>query len=172
LKAFERILGRLSLALLARLEPHFAEGRKSQIEAQSFFHLGMLIHSIIGEGKEAYLAVLEKPSLAASYAGEMINESGLFFTAVFWFETLVYHARKFRLIQKYYAFEHAPATPGFAALVPFLTEQFEIPGEEQYPCFARKIENGDWFIVDDEGRDEESASSVPVSAIGVTARST
>src|SRR5262249_52637183 len=135
----------------------------------TFFHLGMLIHTIIGEGKEAYLAVLEKPSLAAPYAGKMTTESGLFFTAVFWFETLVYHARKFRLLRKYYAFEHAPATPGFAVLVPFLIEQFEIPGEEHYPSFARKIDNGDWFIVDDEARDEPLASSLPVTANRMTA---
>ena len=101
LKAFERILGRLSLALLVRLEPHYAGERQPQIETQTFFHLGMLIHYIIGEGKEAYLSVLDKPSLAASYASEMTTETGFFFTAVFWFETLSYHARKFRLLRKY-----------------------------------------------------------------------
>jgi hypothetical protein len=157
LKAFEKILGRLSLALLVRLEPHYAGERQPPVETQTFFHLGMLIHYIIGEGKETYMSVLGKPHLAASYAGEMTTETGFFFTAVFWFETLSYHASKFRLLRKYYAFEHLPGLPGFIAMLPFLSEQFEIPGEEKYPSFARKIENGDWFIVDDEGGEEQAA---------------
>jgi hypothetical protein len=127
--------------MLIRLEPHYSGVREPQIEVKSFFHLGMLIHYIIGEGKEAYLSVFREPALAATYADEMTTETGLFFTGVFWYETLAYHARKFRLLQKYYAFEYAPGLPGFIALIPFLTEQFEIPGEEHYPKFARKIED-------------------------------
>jgi hypothetical protein len=170
LKAFEMILGRLSLALLVRLEPHYQGERQPRIETQTFFHLGMLIHYIIGEGKEAYLSVLDKPSLAAVYASEMTAETGLFLTAVFWFETLSYHASKFRLLRKYYAIEHLPGLPGFIAMIPFLTEQFEIPDEEKYPSFARKVEDGEWFIVDDERRKEQPVTHSSLSVNSVTAR--
>ncbi len=171
LRAFEKILGRLSLALLAKLEPHYSGERAPQLEVKSFFHLGMLIHYIIGEGKETYLSVFHKPALAASFAGEMTTETGFFYTGVFWYETLVYHARKFRLLQKYYAFEYEPGLSGFVMLIPFITEQFEIPGEEKYVRFARKIDDGEWFIVDDEGREKPQPAHQPICVEGATARS-
>jgi hypothetical protein len=43
-----------------------------------------------------------------------------------------------------------------------LTEQFEIPGEENYVKFARKIQNGEWFIVDDEIYDESQPVHLPI----------
>ncbi len=169
LRAFEKILGRLSLALLARLEPHYSGGREPRVGVKSFFHLGMLIHYIIGEGRETYMSVFREPALAAPYADEMTIETGLFFTGVFWYETLAYHARKFRLLQKYYAFEYVPGLSGFVMLIPFLIDHLETPGEELYPRFARKIEDGEWFIVDDELREEEQPAPLPVCAEGAGA---
>ncbi|MCI0661273.1 MAG: hypothetical protein L0220_09395, partial [Acidobacteria bacterium] len=103
------------------------------------------------------------------YADEMTIETGLFFTGVFWYETLAYHARKFRLLQKYYAFEYVPGLSGFVMLIPFLIDHLETPGEELYPRFARKIEDGEWFIVDDELREEEQPAPLPVCAEGAGA---
>jgi hypothetical protein len=144
------------------LEPHYSNEQQPQLEVKSFFHLGMLIHHIIGEGKETYLSVFKNPALAVNFTTEMTVETGFFFTGIFWYETLVYHGRKFRLLQKYYAFEYAPGLPGFIALIPFLAGQFEVPGEEKYVKFARKIQDGEWFIVDDETRDEAGLVHLPI----------
>ncbi len=44
LRVFEKILGRFSLLLLARIEPYYFGKRAPQIQVETLFHLGMLIH--------------------------------------------------------------------------------------------------------------------------------
>jgi len=34
-------------------------------------------------------------------------------------------------------------------LIPFLAEQFEIPGEEHYPTFVRSVSNGEWLWLEE-----------------------
>lgn len=148
LQAFEKIIGRLSLVLLARLEPYFFGEQTPKIEVESFFHLGLLIHYIIGQGQTAYEHMLNNPADAAQLAGQMTLESGLLYTGIFRYELLVYHARKARLVQRITPTDYAPGLPGFLALIPFLTQQFEVEGEEDLPSFARTIADGVWYVVE------------------------
>ena len=151
LRVFEGILGLLSLALLARLEPHYLGNKEPRLELATLFHLNMLISHIVAEGKEAYDAVFRDPARAERYVGQMTNETGLFLTAVFWYEKLAYHARKFRLLLRYYTPRYRPGLSGFVMLIPFLSRQFEEPGEEHYPNFVRRITDGEWLLADEEG---------------------
>ncbi len=141
LRKFERVLGRLTLALLARVEPW--------LDAEPLFQQRMLIHHIIAEGQATYEAVSRDPAKAAGFVAQMTDETGLFLTAIFWPETLAFHARKFRLLQRFVVLEYLPGPSGFLKLVPFLRRQFEVAGEEQYPSFVRRVSDGEWLLVSD-----------------------
>jgi Lipase maturation factor len=156
LRLFERILGRLTLALLARVEPYYLGEREPRIGLETLFQVRMLIQHIIGEGKATYDAVYRDPALAAGFAGQMTEETGLFLTGLFWPETLAFHARKFRLLQRFHVLEYLPGLSGFLMMVPFLRRQFEVPGEEQYPSFVRRISDGEWLLVGEPGREASS----------------
>jgi hypothetical protein len=148
LRHFERILGRLSLALYARLEPYYLGDREPRIELETLFEVGMLVSHIIAEGRETYEAVFHDPARAASLVPAMTAQTGLFLTAMFWYDKLVYQARKFRMLRRYFALDHRPGLPGFVKLIPFLAQQFEVPGEEHYPNFVRRISDGEWILIE------------------------
>jgi hypothetical protein len=150
LRVLERVLGRLGLALLARLEPHLYGQREPILDVPTFFHGWMLIGHIIAQGKETFDAVYRDPTLAANHVSAMTNETGLFLTAVFWHEKLAFHARKFRLLLRFCEPDFGPSLPGFLLLIPFLARHFETPGEEHPPSFVRRIADGEWVLVDEE----------------------
>jgi hypothetical protein len=149
LRVFERIHGRLGLALFSRLEPFYQGGREPRIELETLFQVGMLLSHLIALGQETFQAVFDDPARAASHVRTMTTETGLFLTAVFWYEKLAFHARKFRLLRRYYALGYIPGLSGFLMLSPFLAAQFEVPGEEHYPTFVRRISDGEWLLVDE-----------------------
>ena len=99
-RVMERVLGRFSLILLARLEPHyFYQGRHPELKAQTYLHLWMLAQHCVAQGREAYLA-----ALADSVAGwnarlaTLTNPEGLYFSSVFRFEEMCFEAQKLRLL--------------------------------------------------------------------------
>lgn len=106
LLGLERVLGRLSFFMSARLDPLFFErgigalfeSETAGLGAKSYLHLGMLIHEIILAGPEAYRAVLADPASAAAHAPGLDIGRGMFFTAVFRMETYVFEAQKARLL--------------------------------------------------------------------------
>lgn len=142
LRVFERVLGRLCLALYARLEPHL-------FEVETHFQLHLLLCHVIAEGRAAYEAVYRDPALAAGHLARMTTETGLFLTAVFWSDKLAYHARKFRLLMRFYVPTFRPGHSGFVQVIAFLAGHFEEPGEERYPTFARRLADGEWVRVDE-----------------------
>ena len=113
------------------------------------FQVFMLTSHLIAEGKDTYDAVYRDPARATGHVHEMTNETGLFLTAVFWYEKLAYHARKFRLLLRYYTPRYTPGRSGFVLLIPFLAGQFEEEGVEHYPNFVRRISDGEWLLVDE-----------------------
>jgi hypothetical protein len=145
---FERIVQQLSLILLARVEDYWQESGATRPEIESFFHLGMLFHHIIGKGQAAYEAVARNPALITQNTNEVTPQSGLFFWALFCHETLVYHARKFRVLEVLGALPYARGLPGFLALIPFLQGQFMDGDDTVLPSLARKIKDGTWFVVE------------------------
>ncbi|MGB7441856.1 MAG: lipase maturation factor family protein [Coleofasciculaceae cyanobacterium] len=146
LRDFEKILARLSLMLSARLEPYFFGKEEPQINLSSYFHLGMLIQHIIGQGRDAYEATLRNPAIAAAQAEIMTNETGLFYLGLFRYETMVFHARKFRLLQRISTIESVEGLPGFWQLIPFLSQQFESE-DESLPTFIQSAD-GEWRVVE------------------------
>jgi hypothetical protein len=104
-----RLLGRLSLVLVAKLEPlYLHQGLSPQIPVRTYFHLWMLVQHVIGCGRDAYLAVVAEPLSVNAHVPDMSNESGLFPLCVFRFEEVTFDAQKLRLLESYFH-PHDPA---------------------------------------------------------------
>ncbi|HMI92748.1 MAG TPA: hypothetical protein VK509_15335, partial [Polyangiales bacterium] len=104
-----RLLGRLSLILVAKLEPHYLhQGLSPQIPVRTYFHLWMLAQHIIGCGQGAYLAAAAEPLSVNAHIPNMTNESGLYPLCVFRFEEITFDAQKLRLLEAYFH-PHDPA---------------------------------------------------------------
>jgi hypothetical protein len=98
-RAFQRLLGRFSLLLVARLEPlYLGLGRKPKIPAKTYFHLWMLTQHIICKGKDAYLAAMANPISVAEELPSLTPHTGLFALGIFRFDSMVFEAQKLRLI--------------------------------------------------------------------------
>jgi hypothetical protein len=169
LRRFERIVARLSLALATRLEEHFSGRQHPAIELTSYFHLGMLAHSIICAGREAFETALREPSVAAGYVDSLTDADGLFLTGLLWYELIRFHARKFRLTRLLSDTTYQDGMPGFVALIPFLARQFE--DDERLPVFAQRPSDGEWLIIERDGMEQADGSGrialeVPVAKLG------
>jgi hypothetical protein len=159
LRALYRILNRLSLVLVARLEPlYLYRGGKPGIPARTYFHLWMLAHHILGLGERAYLEAVADPRKAAEHLEDVTAHSGLFYLGVFRYESMVFDAQKLRLVQSIspphdeegkrrvaYSAESmgkaeqfvarlAEAASGYFSVMPYLRDAFQGPRfDEGYP---------------------------------------
>ena len=107
-RAIYRLLNRFALLLVARLEPMFLHrGLKPLIPVRTYFHLWMLVHYVIGCGREAYLAAFAEPESIKAYIPELTSQTGLYALAVFRFDELSFEAQKLRLVESI-MFPHDP----------------------------------------------------------------
>jgi hypothetical protein len=98
-RVFYRLLNRFAQILVARLEPHyFYKGFTPPIAAQTYFHLWMLAHHIIAQGKQAYLDAVAEPLSCNAHLATLTNQNGLYLLSVFRFEEMCFEAQKLRLI--------------------------------------------------------------------------
>jgi hypothetical protein len=158
LRRFARVHGRLSYMLLARLEPFFeASWFRPRIAVRNYFELGMLTSEIIVRGKAAYARAYAEPLAVSAIVPELTVARGLFMTAIFRYEAMVFEAQKLRLLRAIMEPEGRRSTPGeqkmdevlgaigqrlfaIAIVTPFLIEQFKGPAyergyPERYPQF-------------------------------------
>jgi len=104
---FERIAGRYSALLFARLEPPFeAAGIGGYLKpgpqalgVDSLYELRLLTHHIIAEGRAAYDAVIAQPASASAYAAAMNGFTAHSLQAIFRYDWLVYECQKLRLLE-------------------------------------------------------------------------
>jgi hypothetical protein len=148
LRDFELILARLILVLADRLEPEFLIP-KPKIKVPSYFHLGLLIQHIIAKGEDAYVQVLKDPTKVHHHLKDFTLDKGLFYLGIFWFDTLTYQARKFRVASQLAPIDFNPTLPGYARLIPYLSQYFEGLEREQ-PLNLRRLTNGEWEIIECE----------------------
>jgi hypothetical protein len=99
-RAQQRLHGRFSLMLVAKLEPLYL-GRMSKvlIPVKTYFHLWMLAAHIIGKGKDAYLAALADPMSVVKDVPEMNVHTGLYYLSMFRVEAMTMDVQKMRLLQ-------------------------------------------------------------------------
>mgnify|MGYP001627412191 CR=1 FL=1 len=148
LNSFEIIWCRLSLMLEVNIRPHFLQKVQPGLPIDNYFIFGLYIHHIIGKGKNAYESILKNPSAINAYLEDFKMETAFYSYAVFWFETLVYQARKIRLTQKISDIQIDMTLPGFIRLVPFLSEQFKNFGDEFLPEMQKNKKTGEWTIIE------------------------
>jgi hypothetical protein len=164
-RAFQRLLGRFSLLLIARLEPlYLGRGLKPLIPAQTYFHLWMLVQVIIGNGRDAYLRAMADPASVSEGLAALTPQNGLYLLSIFRFESMVFEAQKLRLITAF-SYPHdeeakralaygtatmtgfqqtvarlAGAFSGFFTVMPYVRDNFKGPRFDQgfpelYPSF-------------------------------------
>jgi hypothetical protein len=98
-RAQQRLLGRFSLLLVAKLEPLYL-GRMSKplIPVKTYFHLWMLAAHIIGKGKDAYLAALKDPMSVVAEVPLMTAHTGMYYFSLFRLESMTLDVQKMRLL--------------------------------------------------------------------------
>jgi hypothetical protein len=141
LRRFERIVGALAMALAERLEPHLAE-----LRVPSFFHVLLLCHRVILGGEDAFRAACLDPlQHVAPLADDRLIPEGLFFVALFRYETLAYHARKFRLTRRFWPslLGGTDGAPGVPELVRFVEQQCREADEDAVPMWTADA-RGEW----------------------------
>ena len=146
LARFDRVLARLSVALAARLEPAHFGPSEPRLMPDSYFHLYMLIHSIVCRGREAYEAAAD-PATAFRYAEDFSPAEGLYLCGIFWYELLIFQARKLRLLMPFNEIAFKEGLPGFIAVLPFLAQQFHAETNDSLPIFAQSPRTGAWTVV-------------------------
>ncbi|HEX2676846.1 MAG TPA: hypothetical protein VHM19_09405, partial [Polyangiales bacterium] len=176
LRKLNRILMRFSLILVARWEPlYLYRYDKPLIPVETYFHLWMLAHHIIGKGKDAYLAALANPISVNDEVPLMTAQTGMYYFSLFRYELMVFDAQKVRLItqlsapydedqkrvllaqdresmSKFHRFSDRISRlfSGFYCVAPQVIESFKGPRfdlgyPEMYPTF-RQLETGEIAI--------------------------
>jgi hypothetical protein len=103
---FERIANLYALMLFARLEPLYLDqgiaplfGKVTpSLDVKSNYHLHLLTHQIVAEGRARYDEMLEEPRRACGYAAGLNLYASQIFHALLRYEKLVYQSQKLRLI--------------------------------------------------------------------------
>ncbi|HYF03152.1 MAG TPA: lipase maturation factor family protein [Patescibacteria group bacterium] len=155
IQALEILWNRLAIMLGEKLQPYFLGVKTPKLEIKKYFHFGLFIHHIIGKGREAFEFALENPAEASVFLKDFSLEKAFFHTAIFWFDMLVYQARKIRWGQRSQPAEPpSEVIPGFADLLPFLGQQFTEIGEENWPAIHKDERNGEWKVyeVNEQGK--------------------
>jgi hypothetical protein len=98
----ERILGRLTVLLNARLEPlFFQEAKLGKLELPTYFHLTMLAHQILLGGRAIYEEIYRRPELAVGMAEGLGIASGCYLMGIFQYDGLIFQAQKRRLVTRF-----------------------------------------------------------------------
>src|SRR6185295_20399648 len=98
-RAQQRLHGRFSLLLVAKLEPLYL-GRMSKplIPVKTYFHLWMLAAHIIGKGKDAYLAAMKDPMSVVAEVPHLTAHTGMYYFSLFRLESMTLDVQKMRLL--------------------------------------------------------------------------
>ena len=120
-RTLARLLGRFTLILLARFEPHYLyRGSHPGIPAPTYLQLWMLAQHILAQGKDSYLAAFGQPAQTAqggqhaaptlwnAQLAQMTTQTGLYLYSVFRFEEMCFEAQKLRLLSSV-SYPHDPA---------------------------------------------------------------
>ena len=99
LRALQRLMGRFSLMLVAKLEPmYLGRGKKPLIPAETYFHLWMLAQHVVGKGKDAYLEAMRDPHSMIAELPLMTVQTGMYYLSMFRFDAIVMDIQKMRLL--------------------------------------------------------------------------
>lgn len=146
----ETLFNRLSLALLARLEPHFLGKADPGLPVDEYFLFALLTHHLIAQGPDVYLHVLEKPADVQRFIADFDGKQSFRYLSLFWFDTVVFMLRKFRITLPMARHQSGNGLPGFLELVPFLSQQFVDETDENLPLMRQDPATGRWSVSEKE----------------------
>jgi len=147
IRKFETILACYSVLLCRKLEPAFFNHEGPSALCNNYFHLGLLTHTIIGNGRDSFDQVLQKPEMARAIVNEMSLDTGLYYFGLFYYEIFAYHARKARVIQLFGGIDTVREISGFFTCIPFILKHFSVEPDENLPIFSRSIHDGRWNMM-------------------------
>ncbi|MEM6377685.1 MAG: hypothetical protein AAF705_05710, partial [Bacteroidota bacterium] len=156
-----RYWNRLRIVLSLRCMPYFIDQRKQRLADQNFFVYGMLLNSIMMQGKDTVLAVWNNPGIIFKFDGRFSLEHGFYLETIFYLETVIYHSRKFRWLLNIDIPMQEPVIPGFSRLIPFLSQAFPEETFNAWPDLSYNEENGQWKIGSGRGMTKEGATEHP-----------
>jgi hypothetical protein len=143
LHRFERILERFCWILRQRTERYqFGDG-EPKIPLKSSFRYHMLLHVIVLDGRDAYLAMLEDPSRACARAERASKESELRALSVLRSDVLLSHLCAFRWFTMGRDL-HEVNTPGLWEYYPLLSAH--VPLEEDFCPVSVLHANGEHVV--------------------------
>jgi hypothetical protein len=159
LYAFERLAGRYTLLLAAKLESRFLEpgiapalrGESAIPNVKTFLHLRLLAFHILCEGRARYDEACCSEDAALGHAKHLTLTTGSYLLALFNYESFVYQSQKLRAHQAFT--EHRGREPltekaaealvkteavlanlwGAMEMMPFLRSQFAAPEHADIP---------------------------------------
>lgn len=147
LLAWELVAARLATVLGSRVEPFFLGTKTPRIDVATWFHVGLLVHAALLDGREAYDALVQLPERAAARAPALTNEAGLLLLAVFRPELMRWHAAKARVLET--TGGRDPTTkglPGFAYMGTWMAAQLPSPEDALLPHWKRGADL-EWELV-------------------------
>jgi hypothetical protein len=157
LYVFERIVGRLTTMLVAKLEPYFFRDKKPILEVKTYYHLSLLANQVILEGEAAFERLYRNPEQSPGYVDKVSMAEGVYLMTMFQYEAMIFQAQKRRLTQRF-LFPERPGgmtkydrdanilleqLSGAMELMTFLEDKFIGPEfdhgfPEKYPTFTHQ----------------------------------
>jgi hypothetical protein len=165
LRQFERVSRRLGALLEIRLRPLFLAARPPKLELSTHYEFVLFAQDLVADGRAAVEAVLTEPARSLERVATFTLERGLYLTALFRLDHLVWEAHKIRMLdavlvrssERFPSSDRAAAERkmeetsrrlwGVSKLTPFLRARFEGPEfaggtPEQYPKFS-ELDSGE-----------------------------
>ena len=93
---FERLMMRFAWLLRHRTEYHFVRKLEPRIALNSNYRYELLLQEIVSDGREATLAILADPTLAAARAASTTDETQLWTQAMMRYDMMLFHIRTWR----------------------------------------------------------------------------
>jgi hypothetical protein len=160
LKRFERILERFVWLLRQRTERHHFADALPKIPLKSNFRYHMLMQEAVTDGRDAYLAMLDKPALLAERAASSSDGTQLWALTMLRHDLMMSHVRAFR----WYSIgkqNHALGIAGLFEYYPLLASV--VPPEEVFVPDFEKLPDGEFKIHGFDGPEEPKEPEGPKS---------
>jgi hypothetical protein len=98
LHRFERILGRLTVALTSRLEPMFYSSAEPRLPFETHYEFVLFVLDLILRGRSVAETAFRDPRSALSWVGQHTLSRGMYLRAIFRLHRFVWDAHKVRLL--------------------------------------------------------------------------
>jgi hypothetical protein len=143
---FERVAAALALGLGARLDERVWGDQAQRLKAESYFHVGLLIHALMLRGRDTFERAVVDPALIDREAARTGPTEGLWLLGIFRGDVMAYHARAHALTRLFVEAKKTPMVPGFLQLQPLLAASMAESGGAMPIRISRAVADGAWCV--------------------------